>query len=105
MVANHHKPNRSLRPRPSARTAKVMVTLLERRQIVLTTGTFAKLYSGGGELVAHSSVHASHGSLPAFRPLRSERMMLKTKTSNAAVWKTAPIVQMVLSPDQPRSAP
>ena len=30
-------------------------------------------------------------------------MMLKTKTSNAAVWKTAPIVQMVLSPDQPRS--
>src|ERR1700689_5015819 len=35
---------------------------------LLTTGILAKSYSGGGELVAHSSVHASHGSLPAASP-------------------------------------
>ena len=34
-----------------------------------TTGNAAKLYSGGGEVVAHSSVQASQGSLPAILPL------------------------------------
>ena len=29
------------------------------------TPDFRKRYSGGGEVVAHSSVHASHGSSPA----------------------------------------
>src|SRR5215469_16886279 len=35
-----------------------------------TVGTVAKLYAGGGELTDHSSVHASHGSLPAGAPLK-----------------------------------
>src|SRR5579864_8392703 len=35
-----------------------------------TTGMEEKLYVGGGELVAHSSVQASQGSLPAFFPLK-----------------------------------
>src|SRR5882724_5436701 len=37
---------------------------------LLTDGITAKLYAGGGELVAHSRVHASHGSLPAIFPLK-----------------------------------
>src|ERR1700722_14249675 len=35
-----------------------------------TVGTVAKLYAGGGELMDHSSVHASQGSLPARAPLK-----------------------------------
>ena len=37
---------------------------------LLTTGILAKLYSTGGELVDHSSVHASQGSFPAALPLK-----------------------------------
>src|ERR1700687_359318 len=37
---------------------------------LLTTGTTGKFHSGGGELVDHSSVHASQGSLPAVLPLK-----------------------------------
>src|ERR1700692_4900898 len=36
---------------------------------LMTTGILAKLYSGGGEVVDHSSVQASQGSLPADSPL------------------------------------
>src|SRR5215471_9835013 len=37
---------------------------------LFTTGVVAKLYGGGGELVVHSRVHASQGSLPASLPLK-----------------------------------
>ena len=40
---------------------------------LLTIGIVSKLYAGGGDVVAHSSVQASHGSSPAGRPLRSDR--------------------------------
>src|SRR3954447_8253850 len=33
-----------------------------------TTGTSAKLYSGGGDGIDHSSDRASHGSFPAITP-------------------------------------
>src|SRR5215216_5535000 len=33
-----------------------------------TTGISAKLYAGGGDGIDHSSVRASHGSLPATGP-------------------------------------
>src|SRR5215467_4730545 len=49
-----------------------------------TTGTVAKLYAGGGELVDHSSVHASHGSFPASAPLKYEMMRFATNTRIAA---------------------
>src|SRR5258708_18307651 len=48
-------------------------------RLLRTSGRTAKLYSGGGDDVAHSSVHASHGSLPAGSPFRSERIMLHTR--------------------------
>ena len=41
-----------------------------------TTGALAKLYSGGGDEVAHSSVQASQGSGPASGPLKYEYTML-----------------------------
>src|SRR5205809_1874437 len=44
-----------------------------------TSGKASKLYSGGGELVDHSSVHASHGSLPASAPWFSALRRLITK--------------------------
>src|SRR5215831_9398940 len=37
---------------------------------LLTAGSDAKLYTGGGELVDHSSVQASQGSFPAIFPLK-----------------------------------
>src|SRR5713101_6958193 len=45
-----------------------------------TVGATAKLYAGGGELVDHSSVHASHGSLPAVLPRKYDQIRLPAKT-------------------------
>src|SRR6266496_6626069 len=44
-----------------------------------TSGRVSKLYSGGGDDVDHSSVHASHGSLPAMAPFLSDRRRLTTR--------------------------
>src|SRR5262245_24050923 len=44
-----------------------------------TVGTAAKLYDGGGEVVAHSSVQASHGLSPAGLPLRRDTIRFHTK--------------------------
>src|SRR4051794_40647666 len=41
-----------------------------------TTGISAKLYSGGGEEVIHSSVRASQGSSPQYSSLRIVTMTL-----------------------------
>ena len=41
-----------------------------------TVGSSSKLCSAGGESVVHSKVWASHGSLPASRPLRRLLKML-----------------------------
>src|SRR5579862_3647803 len=41
-----------------------------------TAGIEAKLYSGGGEVVAHSSVQASQGSLPATAPAKYDWIRL-----------------------------
>src|SRR6516225_2314928 len=37
---------------------------------LVATGSTSKLYEGGGDGVAHSKVHASHGSFPASGPLK-----------------------------------
>src|ERR1700730_6554068 len=42
----------------------------QRGRRLRTVGIAAKLYAGGGELVDHSRVHASQGSLPASLPLK-----------------------------------
>src|SRR5947209_12867551 len=50
-----------------------------------TGGTLSKLYGGGGEVVAHSSVLARQGSLPAISPPYQLRitLMKKSRTENA----------------------
>src|SRR5215813_11897157 len=52
-----------------------------------TSGTVSKLYSGGGEVVAHSSVHASHGSSPACSPLRRDLRIFQARQAIPAIWK------------------
>src|SRR5271157_3370121 len=49
-----------------------------------TTGMVPKLYSGGGELVDHSSVHASQGSFPAISPRNRDQSRFPTNTRIAA---------------------
>src|ERR1700741_1121416 len=65
-----------------------------------TTGSVAKLYSGGGEVGAHSRVQASQGSCPAFGPLNAARTRLKTKMRMATPWMTAPTVSTAFHPSQ-----
>src|SRR5579864_6495808 len=50
-----------------------------------TGGTRSKLYGGGGEEVAHSSVLACQGSSPAISPWRQLRttLMRNSSTENA----------------------
>src|SRR6266849_2935935 len=69
---------------------------------LFTVGMVAKLYSGGGEVVDHSSVHASHGSLPAGRPRNAERIRLATKVRTPAAWKTTPTAMITFQTSQPR---
>src|SRR5579871_2291691 len=44
-----------------------------------TVGIVSKLYEGGGDVVAHSSVQASHGSSPAGAPVFREKSRFHTK--------------------------
>src|SRR5271166_6794240 len=67
-----------------------------------TTGIFAKLYSGGGEVVAHSSVQASQGSLPAGFPLKYDQTEFTTQNRMPAIWKTTPTVTIMFQSSQPR---
>src|SRR6185312_10022650 len=48
----------------------------QRGRRLWTVGIVSKLYAGGGEVVAHSSVQASHGLSPAGLPFRSDTITL-----------------------------
>src|SRR5258708_30403839 len=69
---------------------------------LLTDGITAKLYAGGGELVAHSRVHASHGSLPAILPLTEDKSRLTAKTRRPSPWKKTPMVTIKFHVSHPR---
>src|SRR5260370_37903981 len=69
---------------------------------LLTVGIKAKLYAGGGELVAHSRVHASHGSLPAILPLIKDKSRLTAKTRMPSPWKKTPMVTIKFHVSHPR---
>src|SRR5581483_1460781 len=68
-----------------------------------TGGWVMKFHGGGGDVVAHSSVQASQGSLPARSPVRSERNTLTRKTSTPTPRITAPTVCAKLIGSQPGS--
>src|ERR1700681_775726 len=57
---------------------------------LFTSGMAAKLYVGGGEVVDHSSVHASQGSLPASSPRKYDQSRLPMNTNTPAAWKKTP---------------
>src|SRR5439155_15184640 len=57
-----------------------------------TGGTLSKLYAGGGEVVAHSSVLACHGSADARRPPLTLIATLIRKSRMADAIMKAPMV-------------
>src|SRR5229473_3044959 len=61
-----------------------------------TGGTFAKLYGGGGEVVAPSRVLPCHGSSPAISPLRQLRMTLMKKSSTEKAMRNDDVVMIAL---------
>src|SRR5687767_7559982 len=76
----------------------------QKGRALLTAGTTAKLYSGGGELIVHSSVAASHGSPGARWPVRTLRIALTKNTSTERVITKAPTVATRFHRSHPRSA-
>src|SRR5437762_102873 len=67
----------------------------------VTVGITAKLYSGGGEGIDHSSVGPPQGSLPAGGPLRRERMRFQKPITTATTWMYAPMELMRLKISSP----
>src|SRR5207245_2244112 len=66
-------------------------------------GSEAKLYGGGGEVVSHSSVLASHGSLPARMPRRQDTTAFQAKISMEKPSRNAPTVSKTLIGRKPVS--
>jgi len=62
----HQKPRVSASRRRRSRSGRALVTY----------GTVSKFHAGGGDVVYHSSVSASHGSLPTRAPTRVVRTTL-----------------------------
>src|SRR5206468_11764934 len=64
-------------------------------------GSASKFSCGGGEVVAHSSVHAFHGLSPAGFPRIKLVTKFHTRRMDAAVMKNAPIVETMFIQAQP----
>src|SRR5271169_2272291 len=67
-----------------------------------TSGIVAKLYSGGGDAVAHSSVQASQGSLLAVFPLKYDQTRFNTNSKVPSIWNTTPMEIVRFQISQPR---
>src|SRR6185312_6550637 len=67
-------------------------------------GITAKLYGGGGDSMAHSSVPASHGFEPAYAPRRRLTKMLTTNSSTPTANIADPIVVMRFTDPHPALA-
>src|SRR4029453_5879899 len=61
---------------------------------LVTYGMRSKFQGGGGDVVYHSSVSPTHGSLPARRPTRAVRMTLITNTSMPTAITKDPSVEI-----------
>jgi hypothetical protein len=61
----------------------------------------AKFSGGGGEVVDHSRVNASHGSSPAIAPERRLRTRFTKKMTIATARIPAPIVETRFNGPQP----
>src|SRR3954452_17246601 len=82
----------------AAATSRLMscIGLTER-----TRGITSKLFSGGGELVNHSSVFPSHGSLPDFLPFLALWTMLTSVIRMPSASTNEPIVEIRFQLSQP----
>src|SRR5436853_470592 len=67
----------------------------------VTVGIVAKLYSGGGDGIDHSSVGAPHGSFPAMAPRFRLDQRFHTKMTTETAWMYAPIELMRLNTSSP----
>src|ERR1035437_8959911 len=61
-----------------------------------TSGTTSKLFSGGGDVVNHSSVFAIHGSGPAITPTLRLRATFTIVTITPLARMKEPIVEIAL---------
>src|SRR5215203_4315458 len=66
-----------------------------------TSGISAKLYSGGGDGMDHSSVAASHGLFDAMGPCDLLRKKFQTKIAVEMTSMNAPMLEMRLNVSQP----
>src|SRR5438270_13416660 len=64
-------------------------------------GSATKFSCGGGEVVAHSSVHAFHGLSPATLPRNNECATFQSNTSDPALMKNTPMVESMFIQPQP----
>src|SRR5204862_7397251 len=86
-------------PQPSAAVSRHQRASARRRRrsrsgrALVTYGIRSKLCSGGGDVVYHSSVSASHGSLAARAPTRAVFTTFQRKTSIPIVITPEPIVE------------
>src|SRR5205085_1406609 len=71
------------------------------RALVTGGGSPRKLCAGGGDVVAHSSVHASHGFASASRLLRKLTMTFQPNVNIATPSTKAPMVARRLSGPHP----
>src|SRR5437879_2993512 len=68
-----------------------------------TVGMTVKLYTGGGDGIAHSSVAPFHGLAGAFTGCHRVRSRFQKKISVAMPTRNAPMVETRLKPATPRS--
>src|SRR3954465_5134954 len=66
----------------------------QRGSRLVTKGMRPELWGGGGELVAHSSVPASHGLSPAGAPLRRETITFMRNRTKLAKRTSAPMLEI-----------
>src|SRR6476660_7292277 len=67
-------------------------------------GSATKFSCGGGDVVAHSSVHASQGLSPATLPRKKDLAKFQTRISADALMKKTPAVEsMFIQPQFGRS--
>ena len=84
--------------------ADAPVTGVEQRSLGADLREPVEVVGGGGELVAHSSVFASHGSSPAGSPLRSDRKMFVRNGIMLDAIRNPPTVAATLRSCQPDAA-
>src|SRR5207253_1201691 len=111
-AADHRQERRSRRgergqPQPEPRSGRVShrTSASCRRQsrrgrALATNGTRSKFQAGGGEVVYHSSVSASQGSLPTRRPTRAVLTTFTRKTSTPRARIPEPIEEIRLYASQ-----